>query len=175
MIACLLLAAGVTTASFEKDFPGASTIKSVGGGRLKTASGFAAKGMGETAEAAARAFLSKYGAAFGIVPRFELAVTGAPAAGQPGGVRFERRIDRLPVFDGDVVVGVDAANTIILVNAADVPSRVTGRARLSRAAALDRRGDEDHLRRAAVRGVPERPAAGGDLTRVPCPWSRELG
>src|SRR5205823_1321342 len=124
----------IAAASFEKDFPDAS-VKSLGG--MKTASGFAAKGLGDAPEAAARAFLSKYGGSFGIGPRFELAAKGAPAAGQAGAVRFERRLDGLPVFDGDVVVGVDAANTVLLVNAQDVPSRVKGKARLSRAAAVE--------------------------------------
>jgi len=46
-------------------------------------------------------------------------------------VRFEREIDGLPVFDGDVVVGVDASNAVILVSASDVPTRVQGRSRIS--------------------------------------------
>lgn len=67
----------------------------------------------------------------------ELVARSAPSAGQPGPVRFERRIDGLPLFDGDVVVGVNAANAVILVNVADVPPRVTGRARISRDAAIE--------------------------------------
>jgi Zn-dependent metalloprotease len=51
-------------------------------------------------------------------------------------VRFERRIDGLPLFDGDVVVGVGAKNAIILVNGSDVPAQVKGRARISRKTAI---------------------------------------
>lgn len=67
----------------------------------------------------------------------ELVARSAPSAGQPGPVRFGRRIDGLPLFDGVVVVGVNAANAVILVNVADVPPRVTGRARISRDAAIE--------------------------------------
>ena len=144
MIAPLLLAAGVASAAFRSAFPEASLIESPDSGRLRSASGFSAKGLGSTPEAAARAFLAQYGAAFGIVPPFELVTLSAPPAGQPGAVRFERRIVGLPVFEGDLTAGVDAENTIILVNTADVPPVVKGKAALSRAAAI----------RAAKRAIP---------------------
>ena len=51
-------------------------------------------------------------------------------------MRFERRIEKLPVFDADVIVGVDATSAVILVNAADVPPEVQGRHRKSRSAAV---------------------------------------
>ena len=139
MISALLLAAALgsgAAASFKADFPAASVVESGGGGRFTHASGFAATGLGSTPEAAARAFLEKYGASFGITPREELVARAHPAPGRPGAVRFERRIDRLPLFEGAVVVGVDAANAVILTNATDVPPRVAGRARLSRGAAV---------------------------------------
>jgi Zn-dependent metalloprotease len=144
MIAPLLLAASVASAAFRSAFPGAALIESPDSGRLRSASGFSAKGLGNTPEVAARAFLAQYGAEFGIVPPFELVTTSAPPAGQPGAVRFERRVEGLPVFDGDLAVGVDAENTIILVNTADVPPVIKGKARLSRAAAI----------RAAKRAIP---------------------
>jgi Zn-dependent metalloprotease len=51
-------------------------------------------------------------------------------------VRFERTIDGLALFDGDVVVGVDARNAVMLVNCTDVPTQVQGRASISRKAAI---------------------------------------
>jgi hypothetical protein len=130
--------AAAPAASFRADFPAASVVDSPSGGHLVHASGFSAPGMGQTPEAAARAFLARYGAAFGITPRQTLAVKTGGEAGTAGvsAVHLERRIAGLPVFDGDVVVGVDGAGAVILVNAADVPARVTGRATLSRAAAI---------------------------------------
>ncbi len=137
MFQVLLVAAALgPVADFKAAFPAASVIESPAGGRLTSASGFEASGLGDTPEAAARAFLKEYGAAFGIDPRQELVARTALAAGQVGPVRFERHIDGLPLFDGDVVVGVDAKGSVILVNAADVPAQVKGRARISRKAAI---------------------------------------
>jgi hypothetical protein len=139
MILGLLLAAALGVsgpADFKAAFPASSTTESPAGGRLTNASGFEAFGLGDTPESAARAFLARYGSAFGIIPREQLTVRVTPAPGQPGPVRFERRIDGLPVFDGDVVVGVDARNAVILVNGTDVPTQVNGRARTSRKAAI---------------------------------------
>src|SRR5216684_6217549 len=139
MIPVLLLAAALgpgAPADFRAAFPAASIIESPAGGRLTHASGFESPGLGDTPEAAARAFLAKYGNAFGINPRQELVARGTPAPGQPGAVRFERRIDGLPVFDADVVVGVNAANAVILVNSTDIPAEGKGRARISRRAAM---------------------------------------
>jgi len=139
MIAAVLLAAGLgagSAAEFKAAFPSASTIESPAGGRLIHASGFRASDPEETPEAAARAFLTKFGAAFGIGPRQQLIARGTPAHDQAGPVRFERHIDGSPVFDGDVVVGLDTTNAVILVNCADVPPRLAGRARISRNAAI---------------------------------------
>lgn len=139
MISKLLLAAFLASGSaadFQAAYPGASTIPSAAGGRLTSAHEFRAPDLGDSPEAAARAFLTRYGRAFGLTRRQELVTESAPAPGQPGPVRFSRRIDGRPVFDGDVVVGVDASNAVILVNAADVPPRATGRARLLRKTAI---------------------------------------
>jgi Zn-dependent metalloprotease len=147
MISILMLAATLPAAGpadFEAAFPGASVIESPTRGRLTSASGFEAAGLGETPEAAARAFLAKYGPAFGINPPQELVARNTLMSGHPGPVRFERRIDGSPVFDGDVVVGVNASNAVILVNSTDVPGQVEGRARISRAVAI----------RAAKRAIP---------------------
>jgi Zn-dependent metalloprotease len=125
-----------TIPDFKAAFPAAATIESPAGGRLTHASGFEAAGLGETPEAAARAFLARFGDAFGVTVRQRLVVRATPALGQTGPVRFERMIDGLALFDGDVVVGVDARNAVILVNCTDVPTQVEGRARLSRKAAI---------------------------------------
>src|SRR5229473_3489254 len=129
MIPVLLLAAALgpgAPADFRAAFPAASIIESPAGGRLTHASGFESPGLGDTPEAAARAFLAKYGTAFGINPRQELVARGTPAPGEPGAVRFERRIGGWPVFDGDVVVGVDAKNAVILVNPGEVVRAARG-------------------------------------------------
>jgi hypothetical protein len=132
------------SADFKAAFPAASMIESPAGGRLTNASGFEAPGLGDTPETAARAFLGRYGQAFGVTGRQQLVTRGKPLPGQAGAVRFERRIDGLPLFDGDVVLGVDGKNTVSLVNGTDVPAQVQGRARLSRRAAI----------RAAKAGLP---------------------
>jgi hypothetical protein len=121
-------------AGFRADFPGANVIESKAGGRLVQASGFSAAGLGDTPEAAARAFLARYGGAFGITAKEELVTLRATDPGRPGAVAFQRRIAGLPVFDADVVVGVDGAGAVILVNAADVPTRIAGRASGARGA-----------------------------------------
>lgn len=135
-LALALTAAPV--ASFKADFPDAAVVEAPGGGRLVQASGFSAPGLGTTPGRAARTFLRKYGAAFGITARQQLVQKGgaAAAAGTVGAVRFERRIDGLPVFDADLVVGVDGDGAVILVNAADAPPGVSGRPVISRRAAI---------------------------------------
>ena len=97
MTAILLIAAASSAvAGFRSDFPGASVIESPSGGRLTNASGFEARGLGPDPEKAARAFLARYGAAFGISPRQDLVLGDATPAGHAGRVRMERRIDGLP-------------------------------------------------------------------------------
>lgn len=134
----LLLAVvlGHGPAEFQAAFPSATVTRAPSGDRLTAASGFEAPGLGATPVLAARAFLERYGLAFGLAPRHELRLRSAPAAGAPGAVRFERRIAGLPVFEGDLIVGVDARAAVILVNTADVPPRVSGRWRLTRKAAV---------------------------------------
>jgi len=99
------------------------------------ASGFLAQ-TGGTPEDAARAFLWAYGAAFGVTDRQVLVLKGAPSLGDVGAVRFERTIDGLPVFGGDLVVGVDSLRRVFLVNATDIGPSVSGRHGLDEAAAL---------------------------------------
>jgi Zn-dependent metalloprotease len=139
----LLAAAGSAVAAFRADFPAASVIESPSGKQLTSSSGFEARGLGANPQEAATAFLARYGAAFGIAGRQRVAVADAAPPGGLGRVRFERRIDGLPVFDADVVVGVDAASSVILVNTSQVPAKISGRFRLSKKAAI----------RAAVKAV----------------------
>jgi len=122
--------------SFRADFPAAAVKETGAGGRLIQATGFSAPGLGSTPQAAAHAFLRRYGADFGITARQQLAARRNPHPGQVVAVTFERRIDGRPVFDADVVVGVDSTGAVILVNASDVPTRISGKAVISGGAAL---------------------------------------
>jgi len=139
VIAVLLAASAAMSGGardFKTAFPAASVIGSADGTRLTHASGFQAEGRADTPEAAAREFLARHGAAFGIGPRQQVVARDHPASGQAVAVHFERRVGGAPVFDGDVVVGVNAKNAVVLVNTADVPARVAGRPRISRDSAI---------------------------------------
>jgi Zn-dependent metalloprotease len=137
VIAAVVSLALAAAPSFRADFPDAVVVESPAGGRLIQASGFSASGLGSSPGAAAHAFLVRYGAAFGIGARQRLVPKDPQAqASAPVAIRFERRIDGLPVFDADVVVGVDGKGAVFLVNVADVPPRVSGRTVLSRKAAI---------------------------------------
>ena len=166
MIAALLLAA-----SFAADFPQAATTGS--NGRLTHASSFEARGLGETPEAAATAFLNQYGEAFGISPRQKLVVRGGGTA-----VHLERQIDGLPIFGGDLVVGIGAGNSVILVNSSDVPPVNTGTFRYSRRAATAKAikavkgtpGEERAVRGWKASGDAVRPVWRVDLTTNTGDW-----
>jgi Zn-dependent metalloprotease len=125
---------------FARHYPGSQTLAAPNGERLVHASGFAFASGARRPEEAAAAFLSLHGAAFGVTPRQALVVKGAPLAGRAGAVRLGRTIEGLPVFGGDLVLGLDAQAQVFLVNAADVPQAVSGRHALgeevARAAAL---------------------------------------
>ncbi|HYV68180.1 MAG TPA: hypothetical protein VE964_18220, partial [Myxococcales bacterium] len=138
MLATLLLslAAAAPAQRFAEAFPSSSRIASVDGRVLVHASGFAAPAPGAAPEAAARGFLARHGSAFGIGPAQELVLRQAPAAGRAGAVRFERRLDGLPLFGADVVVGMDAQSRVFVVNARDVPATPSGRHALGEAAAV---------------------------------------
>lgn len=134
----LLLAVvlGHGPAEFQAAFPAATLSRAPSGEQLTGASGFEAGGLGATPVRAARAFLARYGPAFGVSPRQELRLLSGTPVGRPGAVRFERRIGGRPVFGGDLVVGVDGRGAVVLVNTADVPPQVSGRWRLPRKAAV---------------------------------------
>jgi uncharacterized protein (TIGR03382 family) len=110
-------------------------LPSADGRRLLHASGFLADTEASQPEDAARSFLSTHGPAFGITKRQALVSKGTPAIGEVGAVHFERTIDGLPIFGGDLVVGVDAQSRVFIVNAGDVPPVVSGRHAIGEAAA----------------------------------------
>lgn len=138
MIATALLLsilAATPVERFARAFPGSERIATGDGTRLLHASGFLAAPAAAGPVEAARAFLASEGAAFGVSPAQELVLRGAPLAGRPEAVRFERRVGGLPVFGGDLVVGVDGGNRVFAVNAADVPAAAAGRHAIGEAAA----------------------------------------
>lgn len=147
MIGALLVAGGA--ALFKGAFPEASVLESPNK-VVTSASGFEARGLGDTPEEAARAFLGKHGRAFGVGPRQRLAV--APTTPPGTTVRFQRRVDGLPVFDGDIIVGTKDDGTIIVVNTSDVPAKVTGKPRISRKAAI--KSAEDGIPDLKTSGAP---------------------
>src|SRR5215470_118381 len=132
----LSLAAAAPAQRFLDAHPASAVLQSPDGQVLLHASGFLAPGLGRTPEAAARGFLSVHGPAFGVASTQELVLRQAPAPGQVNAVRFERRIAGLPIFGGDVVVGVDAQSRVFLVNAREVARATSGRHALSEAAAI---------------------------------------
>jgi len=135
----LLLAAAAASggaAEFLAAYPGASVILTGDGTRITHASGFEAPSSGSTPAAAALAFLGKHHAAFGIGKRQHLQARSHPRAGQPASIHVERRIDGLPVFDGDLVVGVNGAGAVTLVNGTDVPEKIGGKVHVTRQAAI---------------------------------------
>ncbi len=115
-------------------------LLSADGHRIVQASGFLFATGARRPEEAASAFLSQHGAAFGLTGREVLVLRAAPFPGEVGAVRFGRSIDGLPVFGGDLVVGVDAQGRVFLVNGTDVPAGTAGRFTIgeggARAAAL---------------------------------------
>ena len=120
---------------FAVDHPTSEKIYTADRQRLVHASGFLAATGAQEPEEAGREFLSTYGALFGVTERQVLVLKTSPAQGEVGAVRFERTIDGLPVFGGDLVVGVDANARVLVVNGADVPPSVSGRHALGEEAA----------------------------------------
>ncbi|TMB07598.1 MAG: M4 family metallopeptidase [Deltaproteobacteria bacterium] len=132
----LSLAVAGPAQRFVDVHPASSTIRSGDGRLLVHASGFLAANPGRTPESAARNFLSTHGGAFGVAATQELVLRQAPAPGLVGAVRLERTVAGLPVFGGDVVVGVDAQSRVFLVNTREVAQTPSGRHALGEAAAV---------------------------------------
>jgi hypothetical protein len=117
-----LLIAAQAAGSFKADVPKATVVEAPSGHGLTRASGFAARGLGSAPEAAARAFLGRYGAEFGVTSQQKLVLRGKKGKQ----LRFERELDGDPIFEADLLVGVDAANAIVLVNTTEVPAQTAG-------------------------------------------------
>lgn len=175
MIAALIAAALATggLSELKREFPGATVVEARGSGRVTHVSGFHAPGLAASPRDAALAFLWRYPDAFGLSSRQDLVDLARPARGEAGAVRFQRRIGGRPVFDGDLVVGLDANGAVILVNGTDVPPKVTGACRVSReqAIAAARRAIPRLQTQDAPRAAKGWKAVGGTLRPV---WRVEL-
>jgi Zn-dependent metalloprotease len=133
VIVALLLAAA---ASFQSDFPRATT-EAGADGALVAASRFAAKGLGDTPAAAARAFVDRYGASFGVRGEQKLVLRETGAKSKAGVVlRFERQLAGDPIFDADLEVTVNAANAVVQVRTQTVPEKTSGAFKLTKAQAI---------------------------------------
>jgi len=138
MLSTLILASALAVHPARElvaDHPDSSVVAGGDGQRLVHASGLLSDPGARRPEDAAGEFVSRYGAAFGVTSRQVLVLRGAPAVGEFGPVRFARTIDGLEVFGGDLVVGVDGRNRVVVVNGADVPPAVSGRHALGEAGA----------------------------------------
>ncbi|HEX4384186.1 MAG TPA: hypothetical protein VH083_14600 [Myxococcales bacterium] len=124
MIATLLLIA----ASFQTSFPQATVVEVAPGGQLLKASGFAAKGLGTTPQAAAAAFLKTYGSAFGVTDKQKIVARGAKGKL----LRFERMLGPDPIFEADLLVGMKG-NDVVSVETDPVPAQAEGSWDLSKA------------------------------------------
>src|SRR5437868_14493956 len=122
----LAVAAGAVS-RFASDHTGSERINAADGTSLAHASGFSFETSARTPQEAARAFLRRHGEAFGVTPQHSLRLAIAPPAGNAGAVRFHRLIDGLPIFGGDVVIGVDAKNRVFLVNSGPAGPMSSGR------------------------------------------------
>jgi uncharacterized protein (TIGR03382 family) len=114
-----------TPAEFVRRQPGSTALTSADGARLVHASGFSFDTGLARGDDAAAAFLALQGAAFGVTERHVLDLLSQTPAGPVGAVHVGRSIDGLPVFGGDLVVGVTGGK-VFLVNATDVPPAVSG-------------------------------------------------
>ncbi len=94
----LSILAATPVERFAREHPGSERITSPDGARLLHASGFLSAPAAAGPVEAARAFLAAEGAAFGVTPAQVLVLRGAPLAGSPAAVRYERQVGGLPVF-----------------------------------------------------------------------------
>ena len=132
MIVALLLAA-TPAASFKADFPKAKVSEAVPGGPLVSAQGFVARGMGNTPESAAKAFVERYGKLFGVTGDDKLGSAEKPVKSKKGTtVSFERQHQGDPIFDANLVVGLNGANSVVSVKTVAVPQKTSGSFKLSK-------------------------------------------
>jgi Zn-dependent metalloprotease len=131
VILALLIAA---SASFKSDFPSAKVTADPNLGGIVSASGFTARGLGNTPEAAARAFLKRYAKDFGISDDQKLVLHKGASKGK---LHFERQIEGDPVFDSDIEVTVNGADSVTKVSTAPVPKEARGAFKLNKQQAID--------------------------------------
>jgi hypothetical protein len=106
--------------TFAAAHSGSRLVRAASGG-LEHASGFAAPRLAAGDEENARAFLVSEGRSFGVVDAADLRrvrLSGAPGA--DGSAVFQRMVDGLPVFGGQVAVGWRPDGAITVVNGARV-------------------------------------------------------
>ncbi len=113
-------------ATFAERNPGSDRTYSMDGRTMLHASGFTADMGVRVPEAAARAFLEAERGTFGLSAGQTLEAVAAPAPGTAGAVHFVRKVSGLPIFDGNIVVGVDGNGRVFLVNATEVSSWMAG-------------------------------------------------
>jgi Zn-dependent metalloprotease len=113
---------------FVAAHPASLRAAAPGGRQLLHASGFAAQqeGGAQAPEASARAFLSRHGEAFGLFAGQRLLLVQQPAPGEAGLVRFAREVDGLPVFGGELAVGVDGQGRVTSVDGAEAGLSISG-------------------------------------------------
>jgi MYXO-CTERM domain-containing protein len=122
---------GPAPVRFVADHPASARIFAADG-HLAHASGFLAETGARDSEAAARAFLGRYEDEFGVAGQ-ELELLGSPLPETAGPVKFARTIGGLPVFGGDLVVGVDEKMRVFLVNSGNAPGMAVGSHQLGEA------------------------------------------
>ena len=106
--------------AFAASHPGAHLVRAANGG-LEHASGFAAPRLAAGDEENARAFLASEGRAFGVADGVELRqVRVSSTPGADGSAVFQRLVNGLPVFGGQVAVGWRPDGAITVVNGARV-------------------------------------------------------
>ncbi|MEI7704653.1 MAG: hypothetical protein WCK73_08630 [Deltaproteobacteria bacterium] len=125
LVLCAALGAAPAD-SFAERNPSSVRIHASDGRTLTHASGFLAATGERLPEEAARAFLDAQGAAFGVSALHELQPLTFPNPGSVGAVHFRRLVGGLPVFGGDLVVGVEGGNRVFLVNTTEVSPITTG-------------------------------------------------
>src|SRR4051794_12639458 len=118
VIFALLLAAAA--ASFKADFPQAKVTEAPS--NIVNASGFTARGLGNTPETAARAFAARYAADFGPTADQKLVPRGKPVKSKSGTVfHFERQLQGDPVVGADLLVTVNGASSVVEAHTVEVP------------------------------------------------------
>jgi len=132
-----LLFAASGQPSIERDFPKARLSVRPGESTVSIAIGLDAP-FAQVNEASARAFLFKYGGAFGLGPEddLRLSVEGASSAQQLSTLRFQRLKAGVVVDGAELVLTFDAHSRLVMIHAGAQVLPAKGRWRLPSAHAL---------------------------------------